>query len=111
MKSRSVIRIIGCVLFGIANGWSFTIADDSQGRWMLISRHGECMEINSLKSKLPNLPNISKPSELIEFMNSQGHFVNSKKLSGSAGRAYEIRVVDLSLNLMVVREGLCAKKS
>ena len=109
MKFRSAFTSMGLALVGIANGWSIAIADDSQGQWMLMSRHGECVEIKSLKRKLPNLPNISKPSELIEFMNSQGHFVNSKKLTGSAGRAYEIDISDLSLNLIVVRESLCAK--
>ena len=76
---------------------------------MLMSRHGECVEINSLKRKLPNLPNISEVSSLIEFAKAQGHFVNSKEMQGSAGRAYEIDISDLSLNLVVVRESLCAK--
>ena len=53
---------------------------------------------------------IPTAKETLQFLNSQGHFVNSKELPGSAGRAYEIDVSDLSLNLVLVRESLCAKQ-
>jgi hypothetical protein len=97
-------------LIGSAIAWSLVVADDSRERWMLMTRHGECVEIGSLKRKLPNLPNISEVSSLIEFAKAQGHFVISKELPGSAGRAYEIDISDLSLNLVIVRETLCAKQ-
>jgi hypothetical protein len=110
MKLLDAIKMMVFSLSVNAVGWGIVIADDAQGRWMLMSRHGECVEINSLKGKLPNLPNISEVSSLIEFANSRGHFVNSKELRGSAGRAYEIEISDLSLNLVLVRESLCAKR-
>ena len=52
MELRSAIKTIWIALIGSVIGWSFAIADDTQERWMLMSRHGECEEINSLKEQL-----------------------------------------------------------
>lgn len=83
-------------------------ATEAQARWMLMSRQGECVELNSLKSKIPELPPVSEPLELSRFLDAQGHFVAANELRGSAGRAHEIKVSDLSLHLILVRESLCS---
>ena len=109
MKLRCGIKLISLVLIHGVLGWHIAVAADAPARWMLMSRQGACVEINSLTRKLPNLPKISEVSSLIEFLKSQGHFVHSKELRGSAGRAYEIEVSDMSLHLLLVRDSLCPK--
>ena len=103
LKTFSLAHLVLALCSGNAN------AEDATPDWMLMSRHGECVEISSLEQKLPNLPNIYGPESLVEFFDSEGYFVDSKELRGSAGRAYEISVSDLLLSLMMVRETLCPK--
>ncbi|MCP5200949.1 MAG: hypothetical protein H6977_13120 [Gammaproteobacteria bacterium] len=86
------------------------LADDRHGTWVLMSRHGECEPMASLRREVPALPEITEPAALVGFLESQGHFVASRSLPGSAGRAYQVDVADLSLNLVLVRESLCAAR-
>lgn len=109
MKFRRRINTAGFVLVGLTISCSSAKADEKNRPWLLMSGHGECVGIGSLDRKIPDFPAISDPLSLIEFLESDGYFVDSKKLPGSAGRAYAINVSDLSLNLVIVRESLCAK--
>ena len=110
MKLCDLVKIFCFVLVGNAVGWGRVAADDTQGKWMLMSRHGECADISALKRKVPNLPEVSDVSSLIDFFNSEGHSVQSKELPGSEGRAYQVDIPDMSLNLVLVRESLCAQR-
>ncbi len=110
MKLGDLIKICWFVLVGNAVGWGRVAADDTPDKWMLMSRHGECADISSLKRKVPNLPEVSDVPSLVEFFKSEGHFVQSKELPGSAGRAYQVDISGMSLNLVLVNESLCAQR-
>jgi hypothetical protein len=103
---RSLSRVL--LAFAVVSG--DVPAAGGQGDWMLMSRHGECAALASLRREVPDLPDIAEPGALIEFLESRRHFVEARPLPGSAGRAYEVQVSDLSLHLVLVRESLCAQR-
>lgn len=109
MKRRINLRTIVLAQIVLITGCISANAETAQPAWQLMSRHGECIGIDSLKQTFPNLPDVSGPASLLEFLRSEGYFVQAREFSGSAGRAHEIKVSDLSLNLVIVRETLCPK--
>jgi len=106
MNFRNAIELVLYGSIGSALGLGIVDANASE-KWMLMSRHGECAELESLKRKLPNMPNISEMSSLIDFFKSEGYSVESKLFPNTKNGAYQIDVPDLSLNLMLVRESFC----
>ncbi|MGE0484487.1 MAG: hypothetical protein AB7Q81_10135 [Gammaproteobacteria bacterium] len=106
--ARSRWSIVMCLL--AAGAPHDACAGDPHGRWMLMSRHGECEALDALERAVPDLPAFTDPAGLVERLEAGGHFVQARPLPGSAGRAYEVTVADLSLNLVLVRETLCARR-
>ena len=78
-------------------------------RWLLMSRHGECVEVGTLKRKVPDLGGIDDPQAFAAFMRQKGHQVTSQEASVPAGRAYEVRVPDRDLFLMFVTSEMCGR--
>jgi len=84
-----------------------TSAIESSGKWFLMSRHGDCAEIATIKRKIPELPNIEDPVAFSEYMRANGHAVSEQPLIAPDGGAHQIDVPVLSLNLIFVQEALC----
>jgi hypothetical protein len=45
--------------------------------WFLMSRHGECVEVQSLKRKVPDLDEIRDPSTFAKLMRDKGYPVTT----------------------------------
>ena len=102
----AAIRLVCTSLVSI-----FAIAASISGsgleKWFLMSRHGECAEIASLKRKVSDLPEIENPVSFSRFMRASGHTVIEQPLDLSGVGAIQIEVVELALNLVFVTEPLC----
>ena len=68
-------------------------------RWFLMSRHGDCVGVSSLKRKVPELPDNIDPQSFAVFMRQRGYSVTSTRTSVPVGRAYEVRVPQKDLFL------------
>jgi hypothetical protein len=97
---------LGAVLACIA-----TAAAAVEPRWMLMSRHGECAEVATLKRRIPDLGGIADPAAFADRMRRDGHRVSSRELAlPGGGRAVEVKVPEKELGLLFVPDVLCAKK-
>jgi len=97
----------------LCTGWvsifafAATVSGKSLEKWFLMSRHGECAQIATLKRKVSDLPEIEDPASFSRFMRARGHTVIEQPLEWSGIGAIQIEVVELSLNLIFVTEPLC----
>lgn len=80
-------------------------ADVSQ--WFLMSRHGKCVEIQSLKRKVPDLGDIRDPSAFIKLMRDKGYQVTVNEISTPTGKAVEVKVSERELSLWFVTLEVC----
>ena len=76
-------------------------------RWFLMSRHGDCADIDTLKRKVPDLGAISDPRAFAGFMRQKGYEVTSTQVSVPKGKAEEVRVPQKDLFLMFVTSEMC----
>jgi len=76
-------------------------------RWFLMSRHGECADVEVLKRKIPDLGEISDPDAFASFMRQKGYEVTSSRLSVPKGKAQEVNVPQKDLFLIFVTAELC----
>ena len=83
---------------------SFALANSG---WLLMSRHGECAEIQSLKRKVPDLDDVRDPSVFIKFMRDKGYQVTVTEVSMPKGKAVEVKVPERELFLMFVTPEVC----
>ena len=79
----------------------------SEPQWFLMARHGECMEVEGLKRKVPDLADIKDPYSFIKFMRQKGHTVTSSEMTKVKGRAVEVKVPEKDLFLIFVTTELC----
>lgn len=84
-----------------------TSSDEPADRWLLMSRHGDCAEIETLKRKIPQMPTVEDPSAFTTAMRNSGYSVSSVENPELNGQAVQIDVAELSLNLIFVKEALC----
>ena len=75
--------------------------------WFLMSRHGECMEIQILKRKVPDLGEIRDPSTFAKLMREKGYRVTVNEVSTPIGKAMEVNVPEPELSLMFVTPEIC----
>jgi hypothetical protein len=75
--------------------------------WFLFSRHGECVEIATLKRKVPDLGEIHAPVAFVQFMRSKGYEVMVNEVLIPMGNAVEVRVPERELALMFVTASAC----
>jgi len=89
----------------------FAFASDVTGeildKWFLMSRHGECAEIATLKRKVSDFPEIEDPVSFSRLMRARGHTVIEGPLELPGTGAIQIDVAELSLNLIFVTAPLC----
>ena len=102
--STDVIPVL-IILFSMSTA---ALADDLQG-WMLMARHGECAEIQSLERKIPHLENIDTPDKFVSTMKQRGFTVTVKPLPDTNGQAIQIGIAGENLNLLFVDTALCQK--
>ena len=75
-----------------------------------MARHGECAPVESLRRKLPDMPDmpeIDTPSAFVALMEAAGHQVTSHALAIPHGQAFAIDVPELSLHLIFVERAIC----
>ena len=96
------IGILSAVLLsGIAS-----VAVSGQ-QWFLMARHGECMEIDRLKRKVPDLADINDPYSFVKLMQQKGYTVSSTEMVETKGKAIEVKVPEKELFLVFVTPELC----
>lgn len=86
-------------------------ANDSE-KWFLMSRHGECAKIESLRRKIPDIGDIENPQSFIMFMEGKGHKVIAKDLFSNEiedlqGIAFQVNISEMGLNLLFVKDSMC----
>ena len=65
--------------------------------WFLISRHGECADIASLKRKVPDLGEVRDLSDFIQFMCDKGYQVTVNEVATPTGKVAEVKVPEREL--------------
>jgi hypothetical protein len=78
-------------------------------QWMLMSRHGECVEIETLRRRIPDLGAVGDPYSFIKLMRQRGHQVSSNEVPQGRGKAVEVKVPEKELSLIFVAPELCEK--
>ena len=76
-------------------------------RWCLMSRHGECVAVGTLKRKVPDLGEINDPHAFTVLMRQKGYTVTSTRASVPVGEAHEVRVPERDLYLLFVTPEMC----
>lgn len=76
-------------------------------QWFLLSRHGACAKVESLKRKVPDLGVVNDPHAFAALMRKNGHQVTLSPMSLPKGKAFEVTVPEKSLSLVFVTSDLC----
>jgi len=77
-------------------------------RWFLMSRHGDCAEVGTLKRKVPDLGEINDPHAFAKFMRQKGYDVTSTPAAVPKGKGQEVKVPGKDLHLMFVTSEMCS---
>ena len=100
-KSSTVLVGIALLLF---LGEAISLA---ASEWFLMSRHGECADIASLKRKIPDLGEVRDPAAFIQLMRVEGCQVTVNEVATSTGKVVEVKVSERKLSLMFVTPEVC----
>ena len=76
-------------------------------RWYLISRHGDCVDVGTLKRKVPELGGINDPHSFTVLMRQKGYQVTSIPTAVPVGQAHQVNVPEKDLFLMFVTVEVC----
>lgn len=95
------------ILLSMATLLSANPRDDQQ--WYLMARHGECMEINSLVRKLPDIGGVDTPDAVIAFMQSKGYKFIVGKPKELKGEVVFVNSPEKGLDLIFVMQSICKK--
>ena len=101
-------KLIALMLSAVSLGCTSPVAVSEQ-QWFLMARHGECIEVEELKRKVPDLADIKDPYSFITFMRQKGHTVTSSEMTEVKGTAIEVNVPEKDLFLVFVTAKLCQK--
>ena len=74
-------------------------------RYFLMSRHGDCAEVETLKRKIPDLGAINDPHAFVVFMRQKGYDVTSAPVPKT--KAHEVKVPAKDLFLLFVTSEMC----
>lgn len=72
-----------------------------------MSRHGECVEIQSLTRKVSDLGDARDPTAFIKLMRGKGHQVLVNEISMPNGKAVEVNVPERELAVIFVTPEVC----
>ena len=76
-------------------------------QWFLMSRHGDCAEVGTLKRKVPDLGEINDPHAFTKFMRRKGYDVTSTPAAVPKGKGQEVKVPEKDLYLIFVTSEMC----
>jgi hypothetical protein len=76
-------------------------------RWLLMARHGECVEVATLKRKVPELGNVSDPDAFVALMRKQGFQVEATEIPAAKGKVREVKVAAKELFLLFATPEAC----
>lgn len=79
----------------------------ASSEWFLMSRHGECAEVQSLKRKVPDLGEIRDPTTFVKLMGDKGYRVTVNEITTLNGKAVEVKVPERELFLIFVTPEIC----
>ena len=79
----------------------------ASSEWLLMSRHGECVGVQSLKRNVPDLGEIRDPSAFAKLMRDKWYQVTMNEVSTPNGKAVKVKVPERELSLMFVPPGVC----
>jgi hypothetical protein len=96
--------VLCSVALSLFVGRSFALA---ASEWLLMSRHGGCAEVQSLKRKFPDLGEICDPSAFAKLMREKGYQVAMNEVLMPKGKAVEVKVPERELFLMFVISEVC----
>ena len=85
----------------------FIHAYSDLGKWLLMSRHGECSEIAALERKVADIEGIDDPTTFVRVMRQRGYEVTERTMPEVGGEAMQVDVPAKGLSLLFVRESLC----
>jgi hypothetical protein len=83
------------------------LGDAPPQKWFLMERYGECMEVQVLRRRVPDLGDIADPRSFANFMRSKGYAVTTAEVAN--GRAAEVNVPERRLSLLFVTTDFCRK--
>ena len=92
-------------------GLDVVASNEEEKEWMLMARHGECVEIQSLARKFPQMDKISTPDEFIKTMSQRGYSVKDNLLPDSNGQVIQVDVDEENITLLFVDVVLCQKRN
>ncbi|NIP39771.1 MAG: hypothetical protein GWO07_16085 [Candidatus Dadabacteria bacterium] len=101
-----IITIIVLSLLYISSHIYIAHADDNN-KWYLMSRHGECAEIKSLRRKIPDMEGVEDPQSFSKIMKEKGYEVIINEPEELMGKAVEVSVPSEGLSLMFGTESVC----
>jgi hypothetical protein len=79
--------------------------------WLLMERHGDCVEIAQLGRRVPELADAPDPYALVKLMQQKGYAASAQEMTASGGKAVEVRVPARNLAMVFVTRELCEKLS
>lgn len=101
-KASAILTVLACL--GSMTSPSVQAAE----RWFLMSRHGECAEVGTLKRKVPDVGEINDPHAFATFMRQKGYEVTSTPAPVPKGKGHEVKVPQKDLYLMFVTSEVCS---
>lgn len=81
---------------------------EAQEQWLLMSRHGECVSISSLKRVFPDMEAVSTPEAFIAFVKRKGLRVTIREFEVPVGQLRGVEVPQKELALWFANRPLCS---
>jgi len=94
----TIVGTVACFLLAAVNGFA------EEGRWMLMSRHGECAEISILARKVPDMGLVTSPDQFVRVLQAKGYDVRRTDIPGAG---VEVNVPEVGLSPIFVRYETC----
>lgn len=88
-----------------------TIASAAEEHWMLMARHGECVAIEKLKRKVPELGEIRDPMAFVALMRQAGLTASAQVIPETDGNAITVNVPARELSLVFATRELCQRNA
>jgi hypothetical protein len=77
------------------------------GEWLLMGRHGECVEVSALERKLPEARGTSDPQVIAQRLRDKGIEVKTEAMALPAGHAISMAVPSRGLDMVFVPAAVC----
>jgi cytochrome b561 len=75
--------------------------------WLLMGRHGECVEVSALERKLPEARGTSDPQVIAQRLRDKGIEVKTEAMALPAGHAISMAVPTRGLDMVFVPAAVC----